>query len=134
MHAGADDRVAADIAEGERRRGGKGQRIEPFRGRVRAGSKNGLSREVCTDRIFAKYRAGIRGVAKDGNCQREAGLNLVDRRELPVVRKRAYQAGVSVAGNAVDRAERDTMAEVAGQSFFCGEVAVVLGNRGLEHR
>src|SRR5438105_14158612 len=39
-----------------------------------------------------------------------------------------------MTGNAVNSAEREAMADVAGQPFFRTQVAVVLRNRGFEHR
>src|SRR5256885_12377431 len=51
-------------------------------------SKNGLAGEVGADRVFAKYRARVRGITKNGNRERKTRLNLVDGGQHPVVRKR----------------------------------------------
>ena len=109
-------------------------RIEPLRGCVCAGPKNRLGGDVGANGVFAQDRAGVGGIAENGNREREARLNLINGGQCPVVRERADWAGGSVAGNVVHGAQCEAMADVAGQALFCRQVAVVLWNRGFEHR
>ena len=63
--ARADDRVAAEVAEGESRRSRKGFRIEPFRRGVRARSKEGLAGKIRADRVFGEHCARVCRVYPD---------------------------------------------------------------------
>jgi len=79
LHARADNRVAANVAKSKCWRSGKCQGIEPLRLGMSGWAENRLAGEVGADWIFAKHRAGIRGISENRNGKREARLNLIDR-------------------------------------------------------
>jgi len=66
--------------------------------RVRAGPENGLSGDVGANRILAEDGTSVRRVAEDGDGQRKAGLDLVDGRKDPVMRKRTHETRIAVTG------------------------------------
>src|SRR5262249_43770598 len=125
---------AADISVRKRRWRDESGRVKPLCCGVRAGTKDGLASYVRANRILSKNGAGVCRVTEYGNRERHSRLILIDRRKVPVLRYQTRPFAATVLRNVVDAAQGKTVSRVAAQSFFQGEVAIVLRYSRLIHR
>ena len=87
LHARTVNRVAANVSKCEGRGRCECRSVKPRISSMRTRSENRLAGHICADRIFSQHHAGVCGIAKNGNGQRESALYLVNRREVPIARE-----------------------------------------------
>ena len=134
LHAGSVHGIPSHVAERKRARRGKRGGIEPGIGGPRSGSEHGLAGVVRANRILADGGSCICRVAENGDRERKAALSLVERRELASCVSTRLRARRVKRGNVIDRAEHETVTDIASEPFLRAEIVVVLRNGRFEHR